>query len=361
MDAVERISGPVNTWDVEYLDYHITIYADTHNSLAGNCGSQCFSYDYNSNVSDSRRVSSSNVSDSRRVSSSNVSDSRRVSSNASDSRRVPSSNASDRMIPVGTDSTCMDLARFLHTQFQRTNKDIDFYLEYSYVLENSAKLTDPTHDTIDQLVHVFYPTLQVKKDHEYLPNVHVHYADIRDMYRGNQRYLVRANPFAERWLDEVADYQSYITCILDNAWSIYEMYTESTQPNINIHPVWNLYFNRAKLLSSKGEHRVAKQLNKLNAENCRRVKDWSHANFERVLAATTKRRWDWHPKSKTTLLVPLSSVIMDTYLLARLLYQGQNAVIVAGQAHTDSYLNFFSRHGAKITKHEASDMRCIIR
>lgn len=331
-----KLSGPVAYYKYEFRGRTIRLLADLHNDTTGSCPGDPLDYD-------------------------------------------------DNYQPVGTDTNSMTLLRYIDHML---TKGINFYIESPFVLTDSVPKPKPklsNLDCIDKLTAFYAECLQRDKTQsKYMPKSHIHYVDIRDVYNtkyvGNIRKSMSANPFSGSWLvrqlKTEEDYElgvRLIRFILDHAEEILEQFIgEYTGLNYDIPaPQWLIRLRNMKLVTSvyKGKrvHRVAKQLLKLNTVDRTAILEWCRRRFTEELSLSYQRYREWtknlNSEAPIMILVPLSSVIMDTYTLARLIYQDSRSdIMFAGLAHIDNYRSFFDVHGKMLVRimPEDRNMRCII-
>lgn len=342
-----KLTGPVAYYKYRFRGRTVRLLADLHNDTTGGCPGNPLDYDDNHN-------------------------------------------------PIGTDSKSMTLLRYVDHMLK---KGSNFYLESPFVLVDSVpgkKSSLSDLDYIDKLTAFFADELQRDKTKSRYVS-HVHYTDIRDVYEtkyiNNRRKATSANPFSGKWLavqlkskEDFVQGFSLIESILDHSHEILDEFIgEYTGLTYNL-PImgksWleRLYNMRKVTSVYKGirTHRVAKQLLKLDTEDRENVIKWCKKRFDDELLISRQRYNQWvktvkntknpekHPKlveAPIMILIPLSSVIMDTYTIARLIYQkSESDIIFAGLAHINNYREFFDEHGELVTEIMPNErnMRCIV-
>lgn len=348
-----KVSGPVVYYKLKFRDRIVRLFADLHNSTEGGCDGDCLRYNENYQK-------------------------------------------------VGNKTSCYTLTRYLDYVFSKNqNKSpINFYFESAFVVKDPRVVIKPSLeglDHIDRITAIFADSLLRDKSHSlYFPKAHLHYVDIRDFYHTDYndkgfRKTKSANPFSGSWLasnltDERSFYQgaTLLRFILDNADEIKDIFL-SEEFRIPQYTSDNKFFRYWKerlvetsqltsTFKGKRVHRVAKQLLKLNSKDRDMIIGWCNRRFEeqKKMSYNTLAEWESQIKLKgdkadrdepIMVLIPLSSVIMDTYVLARMLYQKSSSdVFFAGLAHIHNYLDFFETHGGELLKSAKgtdNKMRCV--
>lgn len=342
-----KITGPVKYYKIEFRGRTVKLFADLHNSTEGQCEGDCLSFDENYEKS-------------------------------------------------GSDTDCYTFPRYLDYVFSKNNGIINFYFESPYVLKDPIEIVKPdikAFDYIDQITAIFHNSLRRDKSKsEYMPNTHFHYTDIRDVYHTNfdlkgTRKATSANPFSGSWLqpflttkESFRQGATLLEFILNRANEIKDMFLsdEFVLPNYNLRGEMSQAWEKrllntafcTSMYNGKKVHRVAKQLFKLNSQDREMVLNWTTRRFRDQLRDSREILSEWKNSSNQSIhtpimiLIPLSSIIMDTYVLARMLYQKSDIdIFFAGLAHIDNYLNFFQKNGGKIIKLSEGtqkNMRCVV-
>lgn len=378
---MSKLSGPINSVVIDYEGRRYTFFSDKHNSTFGSCPGNCKDYDGTKERSGTSRTNGMKWSD------------------------VKGTN-----LDKGGD--CHTILYFLNKKFE---EGVDFFLEASFVLKDAPLPSfDPENpDYIDKILHVFHDSFLRKKTNLY-PRSLLHYVDIRDVFEGTYtksgtREMVSANPFSGsvvvkeyRNCVEVSDYEriteeglSLVKFVLENALEYFTSYLKDGEFPVprDIGLVFDKYrkrLERTKLLNSSFQgrqtSRVGKQLLKLPKETRKKVYDWALEAFERELEQSKQNFSVWQQKYESlrsttedafisefetvrmypiTCLVALSSVIMDVYTLSRSLYhqRSKETIYYCGAAHTENYLNFFLKNGARILERRQSQdgfERCVL-
>jgi hypothetical protein len=336
-----KISGPVAYYKYEFKGRHVKLFADLHNSTEGECLSlehqPCLEFD-------------------------------------------PKGNK------IGTNDKCLSLTRFLDKALNEQGL-INFYFESAFVLRDSLPINVTTQglDYIDQITVLFAKSLM--RDKSLSPyKAHVHYVDIRSAYNSDfqpgsqKRQVISCNPFSGSWLvamlrngylmkNAIED----LRFIIDNAWKIFdsvtgERYFEFEETDFIPPRGWIERMGNVSRITStfngKRIHRVGKQLMKLSPGDRKNLLEWAREKFEKErqksiqslkrLSEENVNSNDWRNDDDLAdrcvmVLIPMSSVLMDVYLLGRLIYQKSDKdIIFAGLAHIDNYRDFFDRYGAKL-------------
>jgi hypothetical protein len=303
----------------------------------------------------------------------------------------------------------------LHFLNEKFEEGVDFFLEASFVVEDSPRPTSPPSDAdyIDKILYVFHDSFLRRKTNKY-PRSLLHYVDVRDVFEGTYtpqgtRKMVSANPFSGSVIvkeykncSKRTEYETVteeglclVKFILEHAWDYFRAYLKDGSFPVpafsgTVSERYRKRLERALLLTSPTASgrvsRVAKQLLKLPVDERRRVYEWAVGAFERELARSVQNFSDWQRKylelkERTedafladfesirmypiTCLVALSSVIMDVYCLGRSLYHTltPTTVYYCGAAHIENYVDFFVGQGGTVTSRKQSSEnfeRCIL-
>lgn len=293
---------------------------------------------------------------------------------------------------IGNNDKCYSISRYIDKLLTH-HKNINFYLETPFVTHSSLPINPPGYDnldSIDRMNIVFARSLtRDKSQSPYMPDAKVHYIDIRDSYvtpyskTNNLRMPQSCNPFSGKWLkNQLLTHQDYINGyhklkkILDNSDKIFDIFMGSYQmPEIDIDDSWQKCLESTRLITSvyngNRVHRVRKQLLKLDPTTRSEIIEWAYDRFRRERTAGYHRletwkmfvdRRDYQNADTSMVLIPISGVLMDTYTLARILYQPGDAVVFTGKAHYDNYRSFFDRYDGKLLKdseREDGKLRCV--
>lgn len=313
---------------------------------------------------------------------------------------------------VGTDKSSYTLPRYMDKLFQ---EEMNFYFESPFVLRDPTKLVKADLedlDYIDKLTAIYSQSLlKDKTKSSYMPKAHIHYIDIRDYYNTDFdsdgfRKAKSANPLSGSWIiselstkDDFHHGYNLIKFILDEAVDDIVQMCFSKTFSVPVYPmltgtVAGKWLDRlhetsklTSMLDGRRMHRVAKQLYKLSEGDREMILEWARKRLaaQKKISYLLLAEWkeaiekgniEKEELAKGTLiselarapimmLIPLSSIIMDVYTLARMLYNKSPLdVVFAGLAHIENYLDFFLSHDGEVVKHsegESNDqMRCLI-
>lgn len=298
-----------------------------------------------------------------------------------------------------------------------SGKRENFFIESPFVLKDtksSSSYTDDKDvglDIIEQLqVSMFKSMMRDKRGSKYMPSGYVHYCDIRDVYTNNKysgavRMSYSANPLSNSWsvmklnkhlgnmkkfAKAVNAVDAHTSFILSNARRIVESFVTPNfdPPKGCDNSDFNDRVERMKLMTStyKGAHRVhrvCKQLLKLGEGDRRSILEWMWARFERELDIAYdifevwRKKIQWYISSgepsmyedvrelPISTTVAFGSLIMDVYLLARMMYYDDSSIsyTYTGAAHVDNYIDYFVRNGGRVesvSRHlQPEQERCI--
>jgi len=363
-----RLSGPVDSVEVDYKNRRWTLLSDRHNSTQGSCPGSC--RDVN--------LESGNVE--------------------------------------GKDSQCETILYFLQ---QKLEQGVDFFLEASFVLKDAerSKELDVDADYIDRILFLFHDSLLRKKNGKY-PKSLLHYVDIRDFFlstynESGTREMISANPFSgsvivkEFFLCNTKQEcencyrqgRQLLSFILEHAWDYFSAYLEieasipSPGYSGRIFDSFRDRLQKMRLLRTGFQGRmilrVGKQLLKLQETEARAIRLWARDRFSQELDNSMQMFQEWTSEMEQLFssnlseelflgyfrtmqvgpincLVALSSIVMDVYALARALYHQKTneTIFYCGSAHVENYLSFFLSNGGEITNKSVSSgtlERCTIR